>query len=375
MIALTPAMVTTKYQQVNLQDWTTSGIGPIINYFFLPTSIDEVRQAIEFVRANNLNCYFLGGGSNTIFNENINQESAVICFKHLVGIERNKSELTVQAGTDLQEVVDYAQAQGLAGIVGLNRIPGTIGGATVGNAGAYGTEMSQLISKVTCLNIVTNTIVTYDNLGCEYAYRESIFKHTQELIVLSVTIELEPTTNFSPFMQYLRGIVAFLFPIKYSTYQSLEARYLEIATFRDKIYPKGFRSPGSTFKNLIASQLTPEQIQSLPPESIIVKHDRVPVAKLLEAVGSKGLLIGGVRMRLSHANIMEFVSDTAFLNAFTLVDSLRTKVLDRFGIRIEPEIRLVNEFNPLPLQTQRPLTSHLSEKHEDLTEASTFITK
>jgi UDP-N-acetylmuramate dehydrogenase len=375
MIALTPAMVTTKFNQANLQDWTTSRIGPIINYFILPTSVSEVRDAVSFVRSKNLHCFFLGGGSNTIFYENIDPESAVICFKSLVGIERNNTELTIQAGTDLQEVVDYAQAQGLAGIVGLNRIPGTIGGAAVGNAGAYGTEMSQLVTKVTCLDIVTDTIVTYDNHECEYAYRESIFKHSQNLIVLSVTIKLQPTTNYSPILQYLRGVVAFLFPIKHTTYQSLEARYLEIANFRDKIYPKGFRSPGSTFKNLIASQLSPEQVDSLPPESIIVKHDRVPVAKLLEAVGSKGLLIGGVRMRPSHANIMEVVTDTPYHNAFTLVDSLRNKVWDKFGIRIEPEIRLIDEFKPLSTPSSLPQLSHMSQNHEDLTKAEALIAK
>jgi UDP-N-acetylmuramate dehydrogenase len=348
MIALTPIMVTKIYQVADLKDWTTSGIGPVINYFFLPSSLSEVSEAIDFVRENNLNCMFLGGGSNTIFNENIDPNSAVICLKNMKGIDLDGTTVVIQAGTDLQEVVDFAQTNKLAGIVGLNRVPGTIGGATVGNAGAYGTEMSQLITHVQCLDLSTNTIKTYDNAACQYSYRESLFKHSPNLIVLSVTIELERTTDYSPFVQYLRGLFTFMLPTKHSTYSSLEARYLEIATFRDKIYPKGFRSPGSTFKNIIASQLTQTQINNLPPDSIIVKHDRVPVAKLLETEGSKGMLFGGVSMRPTHANIMMVVGDAKFESAFALVDTLKTKVWDKYGIAIEPEIRLINQFSPLP---------------------------
>lgn len=348
MIALTPVMVTKNYQIADLKNWTTSGIGPLINYFFLPSNLTEVREAINFVRANNLDCMFLGGGSNTIFNENIDPNSAVICLKNMKGIDREGTTLTVQAGTDLQEVVDYAQANKLAGIVGLNRVPGTTGGATVGNAGAYGTEMSQLISKVTCLDLTTNTIKTYDNAACQYSYRESLFKHSPHLIVLSVTVELKQTTDYSPVVQYLRGLFEFILPIKHTTYASLEARYLEIATFRDTIYPKGFRSPGSTFKNIIASQLSATQISTLPPDSIIVKHDRVPVAKLLETEGSKEMMFDGVSMRPTHANIMMVVEDAKFESAFALVDTLKTKVWNRYGIVIEPEIRLINQFVPLP---------------------------
>ncbi len=305
----------------DLSNYTTTGIGPVVDYFFLPKNKEEVIQAVQYIKDNNLEFYILGGGSNTIIDNTMDSKKAVICLLEYKGIKPLEDyNILVRSGTVLQDVVDYAFNNELSGITGLNRIPGTIGGSVVGNAGAYGTEVRQTIVSVTCLDLSDLSIQTFSIDGCEYGYRDSVFKRNLNLLVLDITLSLTK-------------------PVDYA----LEAaKYEEISEFRDKIYPKGFKSPGSVFKNFPQGTVSEEIMANIPQEWVV--YNKLPVGKLLEEVGSKGYNINGVRMRLSHGNIMEVFAPATYQDVDQLLTELKARVKDRFGLTIEPEIRLVSQF-------------------------------
>jgi UDP-N-acetylmuramate dehydrogenase len=298
-------MLNPHYIPACLADYTTTHIGPDIEYFFTPSDIDEMLDVIQFIKNNNLPWYILGGGSNTIFNEEMDGYRAVLSLIGYKGIELlSQTSLVVKAGTTLQDLVDYSISHKLDGLVGLNRIPGTVGGAVVGNAGAYGTEICQSIVEVHCLKWDTLELITLSNTECKFLYRDSYFKHDTRLLVLDIVFSLQESQNV----------------------EQLNNRYTEIATIRDKVYPIGFRSPGSTFKNLLLSDLKPQELANIPEEYIMKEVGKVPIAKLLETCGAKGLQFQGARMRPSHANIMEIVSDTPYSSVVELVNTLKDRV-------------------------------------------------
>lgn len=318
-------MLDSFFKKVSIRDYTTSKIGPVINYFCLPKNQVELLEVIDYVKNNNLSYYILGGGSNTIFDENLDSSSVVICLKDYREIrEIGGGKYLIKAGTPLQKVIDFAKDHKLSGLTTLNRIPGSLGGAVVGNAGAYGHEIKEVIQSVRCLDLITLELITLDSNQSQFAYRDSYYKKNLDLLVLEVLIVLDYQEDYT---------------------QELD-EYTRIAGIRDVIYPVGFCSPGSVFKNILVKDLKEEVLAKISQNYII--HNKVSVGKLLESIGAKGRRYGDVMMRLSHANIMEVVTDKAkFSDVLTLLKSLKEDVYKEYGIELVEEIRLVKEFKKL----------------------------
>jgi UDP-N-acetylmuramate dehydrogenase len=325
--------ISMQYTKKDLSLYTTTGIGPIVDYFFLPKTKEELLEAIEFIRDSNLEYYLLGGGSNTIIDQNMDSNKAVICLLDYRGITPLEDfNILVRAGTVLQDVVDYGRDNELNGLTGLNRVPGTIGGAIVGNAGAYGCEISgyrvedeyvQTVVAVTCLDISDLTFKTFSYEGCDFSYRDTHFKKNLNLIVLDITLRLTKPDDYTTEL----------------------AEYNRISEVRDRVYPKGFKSPGSVFMNWPV-QAVPVDVMVNIPESWI-HHGKLPVGKLLEEVGSKGYNVNGFRMRETHGNIGEIFGPATYQDVEQCLTILKARVKDKFGLTIEPEIRLIKEFRKL----------------------------
>lgn len=318
-------MLNSFFKKVLLKNYTTSKIGGIVNYFCLPKNIEELLEAIIYIKVDNLPYYILGGGSNTIFDENLDSRAVVICLRDYCGINKlENKQYKVKAGSSLQSVVDYAKDHQLSGLTGLNRVPGTLGGAVLGNAGAYGCEIKDVIQSVVCLDLLTLEFLTFDNGQSKFSYRDSAYKSNLNLLIIDITIALKYREN----------------------YKEELIEYERIAGIRDLVYPVGFCSPGSVFKNLLVKGLSVEALAQVPKEFIM--YDKVSVGKLLESVGAKGRRYGDVMMRSSHANIMEIVSSQAkYTDVISLLKSLKEDVYKEYGIELVEEIRLVKSFRNL----------------------------
>ncbi len=328
-----------------LANYTTIQIGGCVQYMFLPTTEVEIMEAVVWCQSKSLPFMFLAGGSNTVFPDqnlvysqviiNLTKFNEIVVGYNLDNLENNLTtsfKITAKAGASLQDIVDLSLqnysnpiSEYFSGsMVGLNRVPGTIGGATVGNAGAYGTEIKDIVESVKCIDFSNpSDILIFSNADCQFGYRDSIFKQNKNLVVLEITLNLPISQNKN----------------------DDKLRYQEIATKRDAIYPIGFASPGSLFKNILFDSL-PLAVQSKIPNDWVVYGNKLPVGKLLESLDCKGFSVGGIQMRLSHSNIMVNFNTGSYQDACSVVAQLQSKIYSEYQIKLEPEVRFIpNNFN------------------------------
>ena len=318
-----------KDQQLN--QYNTIKIGGLIKYVFLPINLEQIVESVIFCDNNKMPFVILAGGSNVVFDDdNLGYNQAVINLKDYNSITVNKQKQTIRCdcGAVLQDIVDLSLNSGSGTMVGLNRIPGTIGGAVVGNAGAYGTEIKDIVERVDYIRISAilsgqkkPTVHTFNNANCQFQYRDSVFKKDRDIIVLSTVLNIPISADI----------------------QSDQARYDTIATKRDSVYPMGFRSPGSLFKNILYSDLTTEQ-QARIPKDWVVYGNKLPVGRLLEELNLKGKTIGGIKMTDNHPNIMLNFNNGNYKDATDMIQFLQSQVKTNFGIEIEPEVRFLSQF-------------------------------
>jgi UDP-N-acetylmuramate dehydrogenase len=347
-----------------LRDYNTVKIGGKVRWMFFPFNAGEIIEAIKFAWLNKAPFFILAGGSNTIFDDvAINSRQVVINLSDMDNLEVSMLDdklndktvagkyqlakgvapkvtgvslgdkpkpqflhLESDPGVQLQKIVDTALDNNAGGMVGLNRVPGTIGGAVVGNAGAYGCEIMSFVDKVEYIDlgeIIKQpnwvNVDILENKDCQFGYRDSIFKHNKNLLVTNIYLKIPIDIDLGPAI----------------------AKYNEIAIKRDAIYPKGFASPGSLFKNILFSTL-PLEVQKKIPASWVMYGDKLPVGKLLESLGLQGFTNGKIQMRPTHANIMTNIGGATYRDAKETVMILQTKVKEKFGIDIEPEVRLID---------------------------------
>ena len=313
-----------------LSEMTTTGIGGLVSLVFYPTNYSELVEVIRFCNERKMSFFVLAGGSNTIFpDKDLKYGQAVINIKgfseYEIKEQGNKTIIELDPGVELQTVVDLTLENNLGGAVGLNRVPGSIGGAVVGNAGAYGTETRDIVQKIEFIRLSEVkkqpdwiNIYSLDNSECFFGYRDSLFKHDRDIMIIRIYLEFQKSEK--PEVD--------------------KAKYDEIATKRDGIYPKGFQSPGSLFKNILFSSLTKEVQQNIPGDWVVF-GDKLPVGKLLENVDAQGFQIGQMKQRNTHANIMTNLGGGTFSDANKVVEELQKKVYKKFKIEIEPEVRFI----------------------------------
>lgn len=309
---------------------TTTGIGGLVSLVFWPTNYSELIEAIRFCNERKMPFFILAGGSNTIFaDKDLKYSQAIINIREFSTYEikeqDGKTVFEMDPGLELQKVVDLAMEYNLSGTTGLNRVPGTIGGAVVGNAGAYGTETKDFVQKIEFIRLSEVkkqpdwiNIYSLENHECFFGYRDSLFKHDKDILITRVYLQFNQTES----------------------QQENLVKYNEIAIKRDAVYPKGFQSPGSLFKNILFSSLSNE-VQKNIQSDWVVFGDKLPVGKLLENVKAQGFQIGQIKQRESHANIMTNLGGGTYEDASKVVEELQKKVYKKFKIEIEPEVRFV----------------------------------
>jgi UDP-N-acetylmuramate dehydrogenase len=276
-------------------------------------------DALKVLRRASVRHLVAGSGTNLIVADS-GFPGVVLTFTG-DGIEAAGNRITVQAGASLQSLVDFAVAGGLAGLDSMTGIPGQVGAAIYGNAGAYGNSISDFVREVRYFDGVE--VRTLDHAGCEFRYRSSIFKRHKDWVILSAVLEFES------------GDAA-----------ALAGRAARILETRNAKYPPEMRCAGSIFKNLILADL-PRGVQAMvPPE--VVKGGKVPSAWFLEVAGVKGMESGGIRVADYHANLIYNAGGGTARELRQVIDELKRRVRDRFGIDLEEEVQYVGFEERLP---------------------------
>lgn len=301
-------------ENVPLKDYTTLNIGGPAKALFTAKTEDDLIQAIKLAQKEHISYLVIGGGSNLLIS---NEEIDKLIIKNTAeGLTLQREILCACSGTPLQELVDLAVGKGLSGIQKLTGIPGTVGGAVYGNAGAYGQTISDSLIEVRCFDPQNLKVVTLSKEGCGFDYRHSNFK-SNHLIVLEAKFELQSTDP-----------------------QTLKEEAQQILSDRLNKYPKGLKCPGSFFKNLPVSKIPTESLKLIPKDKVI--YDKVPAGYLLDSVGAKGQKQGNIQISPNNANLFINLGSGTALDFWQLAQKYAQKVKEKYGITLEPEVQFIN---------------------------------
>jgi len=314
-------------KNVSLKNYTTFKIGGPAKYFFETKNKKDLIKAILVAKSKKLPFFILGGGSNLLVSDEGFRGLVIkILFSKSYFLN---SQISAEAGTILAELLSATLNTGLTGLEWAAGIPGTVGGAIYGNAGAFKKSMKDITKTVTVLEIKNqkSNIKNLRNKDCKFCYRNSIFKQKKNLIILSATLQLKKGNKLK-----------------------IEKRIKEYLNYRKETQPLNFPSAGSVFKNpknFSAGELGEEDKSSslsteLPKEAKVRKRTKFScdfaAARLIEECGLKGKRIGNVKISEKHANFIVNLGGGKAKDVKKLINLAKKKVKEKFGITLEEEI-------------------------------------
>jgi UDP-N-acetylmuramate dehydrogenase len=295
-----------------LKNYTRFGIGGPAAVYAETADPDSFIEALRVVRSEASPYVVIGGGTNLIVAD-AGYRGIVLRFTARA-VRHEGMSVRADAGADLQELVDYTVAQGLKGVETMTGIPGSVGAAVYGNAGAYGHSIMESVHSVRFFD--GEAIRTFDNAQCEFHYRESIFKRHKDWIIFSTELRMQPAPA-AELRETADGILK----------------------IRNEKYPPTMKCAGSIFKNLILVELPPEVRDIVPAK--VIREGKVPSAYFLEQVGAKGLKNGDIHVADYHANLIYNVGNGTARELTEVIDLLKSRVHERFGLDLEEEVQYV----------------------------------
>jgi UDP-N-acetylmuramate dehydrogenase len=271
-------------------------------------------EAFRIIQASGAARMIMGGGTNLVVSD-AGVRSVILRYSG-ARIERRTGEndmrLRVDAGAVLQDVVDTSIRFGMKGLETMTGIPGLVGGALYGNAGAYGRSIMELVECVHATD--GNGITAFRNEGCRFRYRSSIFKDRKQWVILSTEL------------RFTADDVA-----------ALAEKAAGIRAIRDAKYPPDMKCAGSIFKNLLFAELPPSVQAQVPPA--LVREGKVPSAWFLEQAGVKGLRRGDIQVATYHANLVYNDGAGTAADLVWVIEELKRRVYERFGFYLEEEVQ------------------------------------
>ncbi len=298
-------------RDVALAPYTSIRIGGPADWLAAISDVDELRNLVQWAQRIGIPYFVLGGGSNILVSDKGVRGLVILnrC-KRLVFEEQADSDkmmLLTESGALMAGVARQTVQRKLFGLEWAVSLPGTVGGAVIGNAGAYGSEVKDNLVDARIV-LSSGKVVQVDKQQMDYAYRDSALKRSSTLhagfddVVLDARFQLEPDTA-----------------------GDVETKATEYLAHRRRSQPTE-PSIGSTFKN--------------PPGDY--------AGRLIEAAGLKGAQVGGVQVSNLHANFMVNrggVGKATAADVMGLVELVQAAVYNKFHIELEPEIQLTGEWD------------------------------
>jgi UDP-N-acetylmuramate dehydrogenase len=283
-------------QSVLLREHAHFNVGGKADYFFSPSTLSDLIQAVLIAKESNIPHFIMGGGYNLLFDdEGFRGMIIKNCVKGMAKKEAPK--IDVLSGTPLPELVQFCVDHSLTGFEFLAGIPGTVGGAVFGNAGAFDGAIGSYLTEALVLDREGNQICV-DQEYFDFDYRQSRLRASKDLLLRAT------------------------FVLKEGDGQQIRAKIDENLAKREKKHPpKGAACAGSFFKN-----------PALPDGK------RMPAAALLDKVGAKNLSVGGASVFSGHANFIVNRQAATAKDILNLAQELKNRVRGKFGILLEEEV-------------------------------------
>lgn len=276
---------------------TTFRAGGPADFFAVPETKEEVRGLVRLCEDAGMPYYIIGNGSNLLVSDRGYRGLIIQIYKEMGRMAAANGQITAQSGALLSRVAAKALEEGLSGLEFASGIPGTLGGACMMNAGAYGGEMKDVLSSVLVLT-PEGEFLTLHSGELDMGYRTSVISE-KGYIVLEACIQLEKGEK-----------------------ESIRSRMEELRKKRTSKQPLEYPSAGSTFKR---------------PEGYFA-------GKLIEDAGLRGFRVGGAQVSEKHCGFVINRDGASASEIAELMRQVSARVEEKFGIVLEPEVKRLGEF-------------------------------
>lgn len=271
-------------------------LGGPADILVLPETIEEISNIIKLCNDNEIDYYIIGNGTNLLVRDKGIRGVVIKIDDNFNNIGVNGNIIKAQAGCLISRIAKLALKNSLAGFEGCSGIPGSLGGAVAMNAGAYGTEMKDVIKTVKCINQDGN-ILEFSNEDMKFGYRHSrVFE--DKLIVVEAEIELE-----------------------FGDFNKIKNQMDDLTNRRNTKQPINMPSAGSTFKR---------------PEGDYA-------SRLIDVAGLKGVRYGGAQVSEKHCGFVVNLGNATCEDVLYLIDFIQKTVKDKHGVHLDPEVRIIGE--------------------------------
>ena len=276
---------------------TTFRIGGPADYFIMPSNEKELAETIRVCREFSIPIYIVGNGSNLLVGDKGFRGAIIQLYKSMGTFQVEGNQITAQAGCSLAQIANAALDAALTGFEFAAGIPGTLGGAVVMNAGAYGGEMKDILKSVTVLTADgQEKELTPGELDMSYRHSSITEEH---YMVLGVTIALEAGSQ-----------------------EQIRAKMEELKEKRVEKQPLEYPSAGSTFKR---------------PEGYFA-------GKLIMDAGLRGFQVGGAAVSEKHCGFVINKEKATASDVYRLIQEVQQEVYRQFGVKLETEVKMVGDF-------------------------------
>lgn len=280
-----------------MKNHTTFRIGGPADALALPKTPEEVAEVVRFCHEHAQPYYVLGNGSNLLVSDEGYRGLVLQLYRNFNDIQVNGETITVQSGAMLATVARTAYQTGLTGLEFASGIPGTIGGAVVMNAGAYGGEMKNVLKEVTVLT-----------------------KEGEVLVIPAKALELGYRTSVIPKNGWI--VLGAVLQLKKGDQEQILARMEELKEQRITKQPLDLPSAGSTFKR---------------PEGYFA-------GKLIMDAGLRGFTVGGAQVSEKHCGFVVNRGNATAADVWELICEVKRRVKEMTGVELEPEVKLLGDF-------------------------------
>lgn len=280
-----------------MKNHTTFRIGGPADALALPKKPEEVAEVVRFCHEHAQSYYVLGNGSNLLVSDEGYRGLVLQLYRNFNDIQVNGETITVQSGAMLAAVARTAYQTGLTGLEFASGIPGTIGGAVVMNAGAYGGEMKNVLKEVTVLT-----------------------KEGEVLVIPAKALELGYRTSVIPKNGWI--VLGAVLQLKKGDQEQILARMEELKEQRITKQPLDLPSAGSTFKR---------------PEGYFA-------GKLIMDAGLRGFTVGGAQVSEKHCGFVVNRGNATAADVWKLICEVKRRVKEMTGVELEPEVKLLGDF-------------------------------
>lgn len=309
--------MSTIQKNISLKEYSNYKIGGNASFFLSVNSKDELIDNLKLPKEYK-KIFILGKGTNVLINKG--GYDGLVIHDNILRIEKNGDKVKVGSGVLVSDFLNFCIENSLSGFEWAGGLPGTIGGAVRGNAGAFKGETKDSVGEVESINLYSLEEKTRNNSECDFDYRMSIFKTNAKDEIITYVV----------------------FNLQNGNAREIKKLIQEKIDYRNAKHPMEYPSLGSTFKNIPVEKVSKDLLEDL---SQFIKDDPfpvIPVAKLLYLCQLKGVRKGDAQISEKHPNFIVNLGNANYEDVVYLISFAKEKVKVKFGIDLEEEIMYLN---------------------------------